>query len=236
MPGVSAEQLLAFLFGDLTDPETIQSGDPQAHFSYHLESDSGSGLLRLDADEELERECVSEADMAFHLIGQACYQLAYYSSGVLVMHAALVSHGGQGVLFPGSSGKGKSTLAAWLLHCGYDYLTDELVFIPDGDARVGCGLARPVNLKKAAHPLLSDLYQILPNTPGMMTGTTVDLIPPKLFGNGQVLTHVTICAVIFPHYLPGALFELRRISKAQAALDLMQCLINARNQSTDFRT
>jgi hypothetical protein len=227
--GSAAERVLEFLFRDLEEPDDSRESSSAAHFTYRLESDPGCEVLRLYSGDELERECTCEADMALHLIGQACYQLAYFSSGGLVMHAALVSQNGRGVLLPGNSGKGKSTLAAWLLQCGFDYLTDELVHIPDGEVQIGCGLARQLSLKKAAQPLLSDLYQISAHTRGMMTGASVDLIPHELFGKGEVLTHVPVHMVIFPRFQSEAAFEVHRLSKAQAGLEPMQCLINARN-------
>ncbi len=200
-----------------------------AHYTYRLDADPRMGVLRFLHGQELEWECASEADMALHLIGQACYQLAYFSSGGLVMHAALVSRNGQGVLLPGSTGTGKSTLAAWLLRCGYDYLTDELVYIPDEGAQRGYGLRRPLNLKKAARPLLSNIFQISSYTTGVMTSASVDLIQHELFGKGIVLPHIPIGAMVFPRFRAEAAFGLRRLTKAQASLELMQCLINARN-------
>lgn len=227
--GTPAERVLAFLFRDLAQPDSSRVFDPVAHFTYRLVTDPEIGVLRLYSGDELERECTSEADMALHLIGQVCYQLAYFSTGGLVMHAALVSWNGHGILLPGSTGKGKSTLAAWLLRCGYDYLTDELVFVPDEEVQKGCGLARPLNLKKAARPLLNDLFQVSSATSGVVSTASVDLVPHEVFGKGSVLSQIPICAVIFPSFQTNAVFELRRLSKAQAGLELMQCLINARN-------
>jgi hypothetical protein len=227
--GATAEWLVTFLFRDLPQSDVLDASVLPAHFTYRLEANPDNGFLRLHSGDELERECTSVADMALHLIGQTCYQLAYYSSCGLVMHAALVGRVGQGVLLPGSTGKGKSTLAAWLLHCGYDYLTDELVFIPDGEPQNGYGLARPLNLKKASRPLLSNVFQISSATCDMLTNASVDLIPHEAFGKGSVLSQIRICATIFPRFQSGAPFELLRLSKAQAGLELMQCLINARN-------
>ena len=227
--GSSAERVLAFLFRDSVQLPGSQDAAATAHFTYRLDEDIQMGILRLYHGEELERECTSEEDMALHLIGQACYQLAYFSRGGLVVHAALVSQRGQGILLPGSTSKGKSTLTAWLLHCDYDYLTDELVFIADGEAQNGYGLRRPLNLKKAARPLLSDVFQISSTTPGVMTSASVDLIQHERFGNGNVLPQIPICALIFPYFQPEAAFDLLRLSKAQASLELMKCLINARN-------
>jgi hypothetical protein len=227
--GKSAERVLTFLFRDLAQAEMPGASDPSAHFTYRLETDPESGVLRLYSGVELERECTSEADMALYLVGQVCYQLASFSTGGLVMHAALVGQNGQGILLPGATGKGKSTLTAWLLRCGYDYLTDELVFMPNGEVQNGYGLARPLNIKKVTCFLLNDLFRISSASLRMMSNASVDLIPHELFGNGNVFMQIPICVVIFPCFQAGCAFELRRLSKAQAGFELMQCLINARN-------
>jgi hypothetical protein len=227
--GLPAERVLAFLFRDLAKLNSLQDNAATADFTYRLESDAKMDVLRLFQGEELKWECSTESDMALYLIGQVCYQLAYFSTGGLVMHAALVSWRGQGILLPGSTGKGKSTLAAWLLHYGYDYLTDELVFIADREVTNGYGLSRPLNFKKAARPLLSNVFQISSTSSGVMTSDPVDLIQHERFGSGTVLSHIPILAIIFPLFETEIAFDLHRISKAQACLELMQCLVNARN-------
>jgi len=59
-----------------------------------------------------------------------------------LFHAAALAWQGRGLLLPGKISAGKTTLTAWLLSRGLDYLTDELVFIPQGTVAVR-GLARP---------------------------------------------------------------------------------------------
>lgn len=54
----------------------------------------------------------------------------------LMLHAAAVGRGGRAVLLPGAAFAGKSTLTAWLLSRGFDYLTDELVYVPRGETTV----------------------------------------------------------------------------------------------------
>jgi hypothetical protein len=45
------------------------------------------------------------------------------------MHAAGFSKDGKAILIPGTSGAGKSTLAITLLRSGFDYLSDDMVFL-----------------------------------------------------------------------------------------------------------
>ncbi len=49
--------------------------------------------------------------------------------GVFPVHAAALDRGGTGILFPGKSNCGKSTLSLHLLHHGYRLLGDDTVFV-----------------------------------------------------------------------------------------------------------
>ena len=51
----------------------------------------------------------------------------YDDRDVRVIHAGLVSRNGQGVLFAGMGGSGKSTSALACLHAGFDYLGDDYI-------------------------------------------------------------------------------------------------------------
>ncbi len=227
--GASAEKVIDFLFKNVIEPDAALAAKGEAQFAYRLESGATQDVLQLFANGEPEREYYSEAEAALSLAEKVCYQLAYFSSGGLTIHAGLVSYLGQGVLLPGSSGKGKSIITAWLLRRGYGYATDELVFLPSDDLRTGWGFARPINIKKAARPLMADLFHIPPGSSGTMSTVSIDLIQPELLGVGGVVSHVTMRAMIFPVYTAGAAFEIRPISKARTSLELMKCLINARN-------
>ena len=52
------------------------------------------------------------------------------------LHAACVAHHGRGVVLPGASGSGKSTMAIALLRAGYSFLSDDMVFLAQGGTRV----------------------------------------------------------------------------------------------------
>lgn len=79
-------------------------------------------------------------------------------------HAAAVSRGEYSILLPGVSGTGKSTLAAYLVGKGFDYLGDDCIAL----ARLHRSL-RPLptclSLKTGSWPILATLYPELPNLP-----------------------------------------------------------------------
>ena len=49
--------------------------------------------------------------------------------GRFPLHAGCVARGGRGVLLAGTSGAGKSTLTAALVKDGWDFLSDDTVFV-----------------------------------------------------------------------------------------------------------
>ena len=66
----------------------------------------------------------------------------------VVLHAAAVGHKGIAILIPGATGSGKSSLAAWLLANGFDYLTDEIAILTDAGTILG--LPRALVIKPGA--------------------------------------------------------------------------------------
>lgn len=53
--------------------------------------------------------------------------------GLYSLHASALSVDGNGVLFPGTSGSGKSTMSIGLMQQGFDFLGDDTVFLAQGD-------------------------------------------------------------------------------------------------------
>ncbi len=122
----------------------------QPHVTFNLSPADAPGQLTLRRDEALIYTGDSPARAAELLQSQVCYHLADRSQGGLLFHAAALSWQGRGLLLPGATGAGKSTLTAWLLTQGFEYLTDELVFIPAGSEKLHA-FTRPLNLKHPAH-------------------------------------------------------------------------------------
>ena len=88
---------------------------------------------------------------------------------------------------------------------------------------------RPLNLKRPARPVFVDQLDFENPDCQILSTDTTDLIPPTLFSPNTTLSEPPLRLIIFPHYQAGSNFELQQLSKAQAGLELMQCLINARN-------
>jgi hypothetical protein len=170
----------------------------------------------------------SEATAADLLLGLTCFHLTDHSHGGLLFHAAALAWQGRGLMLPGQIGAGKTTLAAWLVTKGCDYLTDELVFMPDG-AQTMQAFSRPLNLKKGSWRVLQPHLDLTGHPAQLLKTCCVALVPPTLLRPANLLSEPPVNLILFPRYALSEDFALRPLSKAQAGLALMQCLVNARN-------
>jgi hypothetical protein len=202
--------------------------DIAPRLTYRLLCGEGTEWMALYRGDTLLYSGESEAVLAELLLSDTCHYLAAYSRGGLLFHAAGLAWGDKGLLLPGGIGGGKSTLAAWLAMKGLDYLTDELVFVPER-TEVMQTFTRPLNLKSPARAVLQDRFDFKTNALHILSGPRSFLVPPTVLKPANRLSQPPLSLVLFPHYLPGSDFSLRPLSKAQAGLELMQCLVNARN-------
>lgn len=202
--------------------------DTPPHVTYRMVPGGQPGRMTLYRDDTLLYEGDSESALADLLLGDSCHHLAQRSQGGLLFHAAGLAWQGQGLLLPGGIGAGKTTLAAWLVARGLDYLTDELVFVPHGTDAMQA-FTRPLNVKRTARPALRDHFDFEAHTAHIASTLHTDLIPPTLLKPTNALSEPPLSMIVFPQYLAGGDFAWRRLSKAQAGLALMECLVNARN-------
>jgi hypothetical protein len=81
--------------------------------------------------------------------------------GLYPLHAACLARGTDGVLVVGPSGSGKSSLALAFLEAGYDYVSEDLVFLrEERDRIVACGFPDELGLTEdvgSLFPALGDL-------------------------------------------------------------------------------
>jgi len=202
------------------------------HTTYRLLAGDESDQLVLYRDDTLICAGASEAAVAELLMGDSCYHLACHSQGGLLFHAGGLALNGKGLLIPGEIAAGKTTLTAWLTTKGLDYLTDELVFVAHGAGNIQA-FTRPLNLKKPSRTVLKDHFHFEEHADRILSTSHGDLVPPellKLSGSpNNTLSQPPVSLIIFPRYRPGGDFIMRPLSRAQAGLALMECLVNARN-------
>jgi serine kinase of HPr protein (carbohydrate metabolism regulator) len=200
-----------------------------AHTRFYLSaSDSQPEEFTLHRDETRLYQGSSLPLLADRLLGDSCYQLADRSRDGLLFHAAGLALAGQGVMLPGTMGAGKTTMSAWLLAQGFDYLTDELVYIAHNRDTMQV-FPRPLNFKRRSRSVVKPFLNIEAIADQIISTGYVDLVPPTFLRPESHLSRPPLRLVVFPRYTPDAAFNLERLSPAQAGKALMECLINARN-------
>jgi hypothetical protein len=163
--------------------------------------------------------------LAVILMNEVLYHCIDANQESHALHAGAVIRGDSCIILPGQSGTGKSTLTAWLVAHGYQYLTDELIFLAD-DGTV-TPVTRPISLKSGLNHFswmnLQDCDdQIIASENEMM-------IPHRLLNDKFTRQEPQVTHVVFPHYVEGATMKLQPLSSAKSCFMLMQSHVNARN-------
>ncbi|MCB9077506.1 MAG: hypothetical protein H6631_07940 [Anaerolineaceae bacterium] len=207
----------------------VEDGDPESScFTYHLEENATSEWFTLQRGQELLYEGDDAGLAGEVLLSDSCYQLAALSRTGLLFHAAVLRWQGHGLILPGPSGTGKSTLTAWLVSHGFDYLSDELALVPWQTDLIK-PFTRPINLKSPARAVLEGVFDFEANKANILTSPYGYFVPPQQLRFHKPQPETPLKTIIFPQYCSDSNFEYQLLSKAQAGLALMQTLINARN-------
>jgi len=74
--------------------------------------------------------------------------------GEYVLHASAVEYGGRSVVFVGTSGMGKSTLAAWACAAGARFVSDDLLRVDGGQVPCWVGRSPELRIRPGAEELL----------------------------------------------------------------------------------
>lgn len=143
--------------------------------------------------------------------------IANNSNRYLIVHAAVVEKNGIGIIFPGESGNGKSTLCAALVCNGWRLLSDEMALI-DATSGLVTPVPRPVSLKNRSINLIKDAYPdvfigaVVNDT---SKGTVAHMRPPASSVNNTC--EVKPLKLIFPKYSSvDSAIELAVLPKGQA--------------------
>jgi len=145
----------------------------------------------------------------------------------MAIHAgAVVSPRGVAVLI-GRSGSGKTTLGALLNAHGWPVISDDVTFV-DGDTGSMGGLALAFAAKAGSWPVLTNARPEMMTLPTYVRpdGRSVKYLAPAAVASSPV--NGPVVSFLFPHYRPGAVFELEDLGKIEA---LARILSEARNSA-----
>jgi hypothetical protein len=174
----------------------------------------------------------SKESFQVYALGQAL-SFALVKRGLEPLHSTSVVINGGAVAFLGSSGFGKSSLAASFLGAGYRLLTDDLLLLRENGAGF-CGYPGPSRIKLFPSVARAFLKANLGGVP-MNNGTTKLVIP--LFEN-QVCRAATPLKVICvltsaPKVVGKRLISLAPLSPKEAFVELLRGTFNRRLTDPD---
>lgn len=135
----------------------------------------------------------------------------------LQLHAATLERDGQGVIFPGASGNGKSTLAVGLVTHGWNYLCDEFALIHCESLDVH-PYPRAICVKESAFPVLHDLGIREISNRDCHAGPKgkIRLLNPEEIRVGAVGGVCPVRFIIFPKYSANASPAIVPLSRPEA--------------------
>jgi hypothetical protein len=139
-----------------------------------------------------------------------------HDRGLQAVHAAAVARGDRGVLIPGSSGSGKSTVALSCLEAGYHYLGDDWIGVavaPGGDfvahALYASALLDPAHATRFPHLQPHAIPPPDPSEPKALV-LLARVFPARLGSSAP------LCALALPRIVGRTAAACRPASKAEA--------------------
>lgn len=169
----------------------------------------------------------SKHALATILANEILYECIVDNDVDLALHAAALVCGEEGILLPGKSGSGKSSLAAWLTTWGCTYLTDELVLLsPEGLVRA---FTRPLTLRQPTVVALGPAVQSA-KTP-CLCGEEGVMVPHRCLNPRWSPATPRLSCIVFPEFIQHHPATLTRLTSAWGCMHLVGCCVNARNIS-----
>ncbi len=221
----AAQAMLDFMFEDVQEahPSTVE-----ARYAFDHSHSNSAPIWSIRRDNKSLYQNTSLTDTANFLMGEVLFDLISRNDQYMAIHAALLSDAQGGILLPGESGNGKSSLAIWMTLNGYQYHTDELVLIPPGSLQTRV-FTRPFNIKSHGIDAIDKLIDIDQLAPAAARGDFITMIPHRALNPDFDDTPPEICRIVFPSFDRQAQNNLMPLSPAAAGIELMKTNVIARN-------
>ena len=200
------------LLRDLSD----RSRKPSHGYELARSADHGSFTISVD-DREL-RTVGSALALVDELLWHVNHEAILLGGANIAIHASAVAWHGFGLLFPGSAGSGKTTLAAALLDAGARYLTDEAALI-DPATLMMHPYPKPMWMSPRSIRAIDGLaHRLLPDYRSLSRARIY--ASPRDLGTGVAVAPLAVSHVIAPTYRPRMATSLEAISPAAGLMAL----------------
>jgi hypothetical protein len=166
---------------------------------------------------------VGRDEVPVHIVEEVTRSLIVGLDSAIALHAAVVGHDGTSILIPGLTGSGKTSVAAWLIESGFEYVTDELAVLTPGGTILG--FPRPLVIKSGAAQRAQD-FAVFKQSVKRKCGSRLLALPPDAMIDSSPQE---VSLILFPRYELGANVAIEWLTPAEAALRLTACNLNARN-------
>ncbi len=217
-----AHSLIEFLFGDLD----CNTGG-LAKTRYDILSVGKQPMLSLWEGDKRFYFGTSQYRLAYILTNEIIYHCIAQNDFQHAIHAGAVHRGEKGIILPGKSGSGKSSLTAWLIAKGYYYLTDDLVMLSN-DGRIS-PFTRPISLKSDQFQFFLPFLKGLPGK--IVSDETGSMIPHRLLNPKYAYSEPPLTSILFPEFRRGSDAEFHELSPAKSCAMLLESQMNGRNLS-----
>lgn len=150
--------------------------------------------------------------------------------GRFPLHAAGLALGGRGVLVPGTSGAGKSTLTVTLVRAGFDFLSDDTVFLTPEDGILVSGFPDEIDVGAGTIDMFTELNH-LARTPLALGREKHGFRVEEVFGVSP-RPSCRPAVVVFPRVEEGPSPHLEALSPTEALIELMPNVLVTEPAST----
>jgi len=184
----------------------------------------GPGHYSISGD--IERQAgddLSLTELFDALLEQVIHSLIDKLDSAVALHAASVGWRGKCILIAGPTGAGKTSLAGWFVANDFEFLTDELVVLPE-TGKMTLSFPRPLLAKSRADEVIAILARS-GRSQTVQTAANTIICLNQFSGNQQCEAGL----IIFPRFAAGGELEIASVSPAMTGLKLMECNLNARN-------
>jgi len=137
--------------------------------------------------------------------------------GIFALHAGAVSYRGKAIIFVAPTMKGKTTLVSYLIHNGFDYVTDDCVLI-DKNEMIVYPFPKPIHLRSGGYEILKKSNLKIENVKSLEAKSSIKYVfTPQKIANGKL----EIEQIIFIEFNETS-NEITMLNSAQIIQQLMK--------------